>query len=111
VSQRVKEERNILHRIKSRNINWIGHYCVGIAFSNTLLKERWKGWGDEEEDIRSYWITLKIPEFERESTRSHTVENSLWKRLWTYRKTDYVMSGVLGLIKDKVRAQIVGHET
>ena len=29
------------------------------------------------------------------STRLHSVENSLWKRLWTCRKTDYVMNGEL----------------
>jgi len=104
VLQRVKEERNILHRIKRRNANWIGH----ILRRNCLLKHftegKVEGWGDEEEDVRNYWITLKIQEFERGITRSHTVENSLWKRLWTCRKTDYVMSGVLGIIKDSISA-------
>jgi hypothetical protein len=28
--------------------------------------------------------------FERDSSGSHYVENSLWKRLWTCRKTDYL---------------------
>jgi hypothetical protein len=39
------------------------------------------------EDISSYWTTLRkrkkkkyILEMERESTRSHVVEKSLWKR-------------------------------
>jgi hypothetical protein len=31
---------------------------------------------------------LKI---EKGSTKSHSVENSPWKRLWTFRKTDYRM--------------------
>jgi len=30
-------------------------------------------------------------ETKRRSTRSHFVENSLWKRLWTCRKTHYAM--------------------
>ena len=30
-------------------------------------------------------------EVERGSTRSHTLEKSLWKKLWTCRKTDYGM--------------------
>ena len=30
-------------------------------------------------------------EIETENTRSHSVENSLWKRLWICRKTDYGM--------------------
>jgi hypothetical protein len=38
VLHRVKEERNILHSVKRRKANWIG--CAGIAFENTLLKER-----------------------------------------------------------------------
>jgi hypothetical protein len=38
-------------------------------------------------------MTLKkgILEMEREDTRSHCVENWLWKRLWACRKTDYEM--------------------
>jgi hypothetical protein len=28
----------------------------------------------------------------RGSTISRSVENSIWKRLWTYRKTDYGMN-------------------
>jgi len=32
-----------------------------------------------------------ILETERGSTRSHSVENSLWKKLWTCRKTEYRM--------------------
>jgi hypothetical protein len=34
VLQRVKEERNIVHTIKRRNANWIGH----ILLRNCLLK-------------------------------------------------------------------------
>jgi hypothetical protein len=35
---------------------------------------------------------LKEKRIERESTRLHPVENSLWKRLRTCRKTDYRMN-------------------
>jgi hypothetical protein len=38
VLSRIKEEINILHRIKERKANWIGHICL----MNTLLKERQK---------------------------------------------------------------------
>jgi hypothetical protein len=44
--------------------------------------------------VSSYWMTLRKGEdtvIERGSTRSHFVENSFWNRLWTCRKTDYVM--------------------
>jgi len=37
-------------------------------------------------DISSYWMTLRKREDPR-STRSCSVENSLWKRLWTCYKT------------------------
>ena len=30
---------------------------------------------------------------ERRSTRSHSVENSIWKRLWTFRNTEYAING------------------
>jgi hypothetical protein len=56
--QRVKLERNILHTIKRRKANWIGH----ILRSNcglTHVIERYKGQEDEEEDVSSYWMTLK----------------------------------------------------
>jgi hypothetical protein len=33
----------------------------------------------------------KILENERGNTRSHSAENSLWKRLWTCLKEHYVM--------------------
>jgi hypothetical protein len=32
VLHRVKEERNIVHTIKRRKANWIGHILLGIAF-------------------------------------------------------------------------------
>ena len=40
---RVKEQRNILHEIRKRKVNWIGHIFVETAFYNGLLKERYKG--------------------------------------------------------------------
>ena len=41
---RVKEQRNILHEIRKRKANWIGHiFYVETAFYNGLLKERYKG--------------------------------------------------------------------
>ena len=37
---RVKEQRNILHKIRKRKANGIGHFCVETAFYNGLLNER-----------------------------------------------------------------------
>jgi hypothetical protein len=46
---RVNEQRNIVHEIRKRKANWIGH----ILRRNCLLKE------GEEEDVRNYWMTLR----------------------------------------------------
>jgi len=63
--QRVKEERNILHTIKRRKANWIGH----ILRRNCLLKHTFEGkvecrmWHeDEEEDVSSYQMTPRKQE-------------------------------------------------
>jgi hypothetical protein len=59
------------------------------------VKERHKGWEDKEKDVSSYWMTLRkeqILELERRSTRTLSVEKSLWKGLWACYKADYVMT-------------------
>jgi hypothetical protein len=48
-----------------------------------------------EEDVSSYWMTLgkhEILEFEIESIRLRSLENWLWKRLWTCHMTDFTMN-------------------
>jgi hypothetical protein len=54
-----------------------------------MLKERQKL---REEDVSS--SNDNALEIERESTRSHSLENSLWKRIQTCHKRDYVMIGI-----------------
>jgi hypothetical protein len=58
----VKEEKKILHKIKRRKANWIGH----ILRKNGLVKHVIKGQTqvkmrreDEEEDVSGYWMTLR----------------------------------------------------
>ena len=53
-------------------------------------RERWKWQENEEEDIRSYWMTLRTGE--GGSSRSHYVEESFWRRLWTSRRIEYWMN-------------------
>ena len=96
VSQRVKEERSIIHTIKERKTNWIGH----ILRSNCLLKHVIEVQTDmtgrrgrrRKQLLDDFKGGKRIQETERGSSRYHTVENSLWKRLWTCRKTDCRMS-------------------
>jgi hypothetical protein len=75
-----------------------GHLaCVWERRIQKLLKsllyeisKKWKE--DEEEGVRSYWMTLRqerILSIEGGSSRSHCVDESFWKRLWTCRLTDY----------------------
>jgi len=80
VSQRVQGEWNILQTIKRMKADWIGHILSRTALYNMLLKERHKGQEDEEEDMSSYWRTLRkveILETETGSTRSHSVAKML----------------------------------
>jgi hypothetical protein len=100
VLHRVKEERNILHTIKRREANWIGH----ILRRNCLLKHVIEGklegriemTGRRGRRRKQLLDDLegkeKILEIERGSTRSHPVENLMWKMLQTCRKADYKMN-------------------
>ena len=94
---RVNEQRNILHEIRKWKANWIGH----ILRRNCLLKQviegkikgqievtrrrgrRRKKLLDDLKDSTGYC------ELKEEGSRSHCVEESFWKRLWTCRLTDY----------------------
>jgi hypothetical protein len=63
---RVKEQRNILHEIRKRKANWIGH----ILRRNCLLQRVTEGkiqrgievQEDKEEEVGSYWMTLRKEE-------------------------------------------------
>ena len=63
ILQRSEEERNILQTIERRKDNWTGH----ILHNNCLLKHVIEGKidemkevkEDEEEDVSSYWMTLR----------------------------------------------------
>jgi hypothetical protein len=63
---RVNEQRNILHEIRKRKANWIGH----ILRRNCRLKQVIEGKIKEEMEVtrrrgrrrRSYWMTLRTGE-------------------------------------------------
>jgi ferredoxin len=74
VLQRIKEERNLLNKKKRGLANCIGH----LLCRNCLLRvTEGKVHGTMEGPGRHEQL-LKI---ERGSTRSNSLENSLWKRL------------------------------
>ena len=63
---RVNEQRNILHEIRKRKANWIGHIlrrnCLLKQVIEGKIKGEMKVAKDEEEDVRSYWMTLRTGE-------------------------------------------------
>jgi hypothetical protein len=76
VLHKVKEERDIIHTVKRRKDNWIGH----MLCKNCLLKHVIEGKivrKDKEEDVSSYWITLRKS---KKEALDRTVVNWLWKK-------------------------------
>jgi len=63
---RVNEQRNILQEMRKWKANWIGHIlrrnCLLKQVIEGKIKGRWKWQEDEEEDVRSYWMTLRTGE-------------------------------------------------
>jgi hypothetical protein len=95
---RVKEQRNILHEISKRKANWIGHILRKNCLLQNVIEGKIKG-GIEVTGRRGRRrrkllddLKVRILSFEGGSSRLHYVESSLWKRLWTCRKTDYEMN-------------------
>jgi hypothetical protein len=73
---RVKEQRNILHEIRKRKASWIGHILRRNCLLQRVTEGKIKGgknWQkDKEEDVGSYWITLRKGE-----------DTLIWRRkLW-----------------------------
>jgi hypothetical protein len=61
---RVKEQRNILHEIRKRKVKWIGHILRRNCLLQRAIDGKIKGGDrsdkeDEEEDVGSYWLTLR----------------------------------------------------
>ena len=97
VLHRVKEERNIIHTIKRRKANWVGHIlrrnCLLEHIIEGNMGRRMEVTGIQERRRKQLVNDERILEIERGITRSHIVENSLWKRLWTCCEADCGMGG------------------
>jgi hypothetical protein len=57
VLHRVKEERNIIHTVKRRKANWIGHILRTNCHKTRYLRKD-KGRENEEEDVSRYTTSL-----------------------------------------------------
>ena len=58
---RVKEQRNILHEIRKGKANWIGHILRRNCILQRVIEGKIQGGdrSDKEEDVGSYWMTLR----------------------------------------------------
>ena len=102
VLQRVKEERSVLHTIKGCKDNWIGlilrSYCLLKHVVEGNIEGRIEVAGRrrrKHKKLRITWRTKEDTENWMRSTRSHSVESSLWKILRTCRKKDCRMKHVV----------------
>ena len=63
---RVNEQRNILHEIRKRKAKWIGcilrRNCLLKQVIEGKIKGREKWQVDEEEEVGSFWMTLRTGE-------------------------------------------------
>ena len=92
----VNEQRNILHEIRERKANWTGHILRRNCLLQRVIEGKIKGQievtrrrGRRRKKLLDDLKDRMILSIEGGSSRSHYVEESFWKRLWTCRLTDY----------------------
>jgi hypothetical protein len=93
---RVKEQRNILYEISKWKADWIGHILRRNCLLQRVIEGKIKGGlevtgrrGRRRKKLLDDLKERRGYSFEGGSSRSHYVESSLWKRIWTCRKADY----------------------
>jgi hypothetical protein len=85
----------MLHRVNRKKADWIGHILSGNHLLKDVIEGKIKGriQVTERRGIRrKQLMNERVLQIERGSTRSHSVENSLWKRLWASRKKTMEMN-------------------
>jgi hypothetical protein len=87
VLHRVKEERNIVHTIKRRKANWIGHILRRICFLKHVVGGKLEG--RIEMTGRRGRRRNQLLDDLKGKRRYWKLKNSLWKRLRTCHKRDY----------------------
>jgi hypothetical protein len=96
ISHRVEKERSVLHVMKRKRANWIGHMVPRNCLLKQVMKGKIEGTGRQGrrckklvEDLRE---KEKILKFESRKTELHSLEKLLWRRLRTCRRTEYEMN-------------------
>jgi len=100
-----------LHTTKRRKGNWIGHSLR----RNCLLKRLYWNRDGRDEKMRKKTEAAtgwpqgdeNMPQFQRECTRSHSMENSLRERLRTCRKADWRVNKWI-LLQEQATAEHCG---
>jgi hypothetical protein len=84
------EGRNILRTIKRSKTNWIGHILPRDCLLKHAIEGKIEVTGRQGRRRKQLLNGLKEKRglLERGSTRSHSLQNSLWNKLWICRKTD-----------------------
>jgi len=81
---RAKEEWNVLPTIKRRKANWIGHILGRNCLQTHVIKGKTEVTGRRRRRRKQLLDDLnekRILKYQRESTRSHSVENYLSKEI------------------------------
>jgi hypothetical protein len=96
---RVKEGRNIVRAVKRRKAKWIDHMLCIKCLLKYVIEGKIEGRvevkarrGRRRKQLLDDLKEKRMMEIERGRSRSHSVKNSFWKRLWTCLKTDYRMN-------------------
>jgi hypothetical protein len=71
VLHRVAKERNIRHTIKRRKVKRLGNILRRNCLLKHVIEEKIGRTEDEEEEVSSYWITLRKRKEIRTSKREH----------------------------------------
>jgi hypothetical protein len=78
---RVKEQRNILHEIRKRKANWIGHILRRNCLYYGLLKERYNG-GTEATGRQGRRRRKLLDDLKERRGYSHLKEEALDRTIW-----------------------------
>jgi hypothetical protein len=78
---RVKEQRNILHEIRKRKANWIGHILRRNCLLQRVIKEKIKGW-IEVTGIRGRRCRKLLDDLTERREYSHLKEKALDRTMW-----------------------------
>jgi hypothetical protein len=79
---RVKEQRNILHEIRKRKANWIGHILHGNCLIERVIEGKIQG-GIEVTGRRGRRRRKLLDDLKKRRGYSHLKEEALDRTMWT----------------------------